>query len=99
MSRASRQSRRRITARQRSSQQSWLRRYLKALSTGVTAASLGAASLFNQTAYANNDVWSGNLVPLWSNAQNWVGNTVPSASGDSLTFNAPGAGAPPCWII
>ena len=97
MSRASRQSRRRISARQRSSQKSWLRRYLKALSTGVAAASFGAMSMLGQPAFAaTNDIWQGSTDSSWATPSNWNLGLGPAPSSlDSLEFGLAGIGGTP----
>ena len=65
--------------------QSWFRRYLKALSTGVAAASIGTVGLLSQPAYGANDTWVGNTSNLWNVPANWSALPV---TGDSLQFGA-----------
>src|SRR5262245_4310253 len=87
MSRNSRRSRRRIASAQRSQQRSWLRRYLRTLSTGIAAASIGTVSMLGQPSQAADRTWFGNTSINWADAANW--NVLP-ISGDSMTFDAPG---------
>ncbi len=91
MSRNRRQAKRRVAAQKRSHQQVWLRRYLRALSGGVTAASIGVGSLLGQTALGATDTWVGNSNANWAMAANWSTNPLLPHTGDSLVFAAAGS--------
>ena len=88
MSRNTRRSKRRAASILRSNRKSWFRRYLKALSTGVAAASIGTAGLLSQPAHAATDTWVGNTSNLWNVPANWSALPV---TGDSLQFGAAGS--------
>src|SRR5262245_5917476 len=91
MSRNSRRSHRRFASLQRSQQKSWLRRYLRALSSGVAAASIGVATLMGQPASAANRIWQGNTDVNWATATNWnLGLGPAPVTLDSLEFGVPG---------
>src|SRR4029079_4516763 len=81
MSRNTRRSKRRAASILRSNRKSWFRRYLKALSTGVAAASIGTAGLLSPPAHAATDTWIGNTSNLWNVPANWSALPV---TGDSL---------------
>src|SRR5262245_14148574 len=90
MSRNKRHSRRRAFSIQVLQQKNWLRRYLRALKSGIAAASIGAATigsvgLVSQSAFGA--TWIGNTSANWADAANWSSLPI---SGDSLTFNAQG---------
>jgi autotransporter-associated beta strand protein len=65
---------------------------MRALQTGVAAASVGAMTILAQPAQANNDAWIGNTSANWADAGNWnVDGVGPGpVSGDSLTFGTAG---------
>ena len=88
MSRNTRRSRRCAASILRSNRKSWFRRYLKALSTGVAAASIGTSGLLSQPAHAANATWIGNTSNLWSVPANWSALPV---TGDTLQFGAAGS--------
>jgi len=91
MSRNSRHSRRRSLAAQRLNGKSWLRRYMRALRSGVAVASIGALGLCGgQSAEANNAVWIGNSSVNFADPVNWSTNPIAPLTLDTLTFGAAG---------
>ena len=90
MSRNTRRSRRRAASILRSNRKSWFRRYLKALSTGITAASIGTVSLLGQQAHAANDIWVGNTSTSWNVPANWSTAPTGPVTADTLEFGAAG---------
>src|SRR4029079_12659830 len=78
MSRNTRRSQRRAASIVRSNRKSWFRRYLKALSTGVAAASIGTLGLLAQPAHGANHIWIGNTSNLWNVPANW--SAIPVAN-------------------
>jgi fibronectin-binding autotransporter adhesin len=88
MSRNSRHSRRRSLVAQRVNGKSWLRRYMRALRSGVAVASISALGLCGQAAHGATDTWIGNTSPNWATPTNWSALPV---TGDSLVFGAPGS--------
>ncbi len=91
MSRNTRRSQRRAASIVRSNRKSWFRRYLKALSTGVAAASIGAMGLLGQPAYGANHIWIGNTSNLWNEPANWSALPVPLEPNQTLQFGAAGS--------
>jgi len=87
MSRNSRHSRRRSLAAQRVNGKSWLRRYMRALRSGVAVASISALGICGQAAHGATDTWIGNTSPNFADPTNW--STFP-VTGDSLAFGANG---------
>jgi len=91
MSRNSRHSRRRNLAAQRINGKSWLRRYMRALRSGVAVASIGALSLCGgQSAEASNALWIGNSSVNFNDPANWSTNPITPITLDTLTFGAAG---------
>ncbi|HZZ26917.1 MAG TPA: autotransporter-associated beta strand repeat-containing protein [Pirellulales bacterium] len=91
MSRNRRQAKRRIASAKLCHRQAWFRRYLRALSGGVTAATIGAGSLLGQPAQAATDTWIGNTAGAnWATPANWSTNPSLPQTGDSLVFGLAG---------
>ena len=86
MSRNSRQSRHRNVAAERTRQKLWFRRYLRTLSRGVTAVSVGAVSLLAHPTYAATDTWIGNTSANWADAANWSALPVSGARSSSALW-------------
>src|SRR5262249_14763080 len=58
------------------------------------AAAAGATSAFlaHSTAQAATKFWGTSTAGNWSTASNWVGNSVPAATGDTINITDPAAG-------